>query len=398
MKKKQSVIRYKNPAGQWRFKVSFQLSNYRVRKQNFITKKEAEIYKDKVRLLILTDSYDDYLDSIKKESSSALSVQDYYDRVQRCKIRSIRKTTKHRYFLAIKSHVLPVVGKKSLSDITQSDYQRIFNIVVESGCSAQSAKMVLACFSWLMRRASTDGLIEIAPKPSVRVSRKSRMIYLTDKELNSLVVALNSSEMEGKLWLKIAILLQLECFLRVGELIGLEWRDIDFKSKSISILRQVNHLKEIGETKNSRIHTSFPVSDELLNLLKMYRLRVGNLKFLFPALGYFATTDRSKNRLNKNIGRLSRATYHENLKKIAEMAGISKGRLSSHILRKTGCDRLIRNGFSVHQAAFALRINPQTILRNYSTIDEKHFMMKIRTFEVSKSADKTPTRDFKEIK
>ena len=102
MKKKDSVIRYKTPAGQWRFKVSFQLSSYRVRKQNFHTKKEAEIYRDKVRLLILTDSYDGYLDSIKKVNSSSLSVRDYYDRVQKSKIRGIRKTTKHRYFLELK--------------------------------------------------------------------------------------------------------------------------------------------------------------------------------------------------------------------------------------------------------------------------------------------------------
>ena len=279
-----------------------------------------------------------------------------------------------------------------------SDYQRVFNRVVQSGTSSQSAKMVLACMSWLMKRALDDGLISEFPACLVKVSRKSKMVYFTDVELKSLVRVINSPLMEGKLWLKIAILLQLECFLRVGEVIGLEWRDVDFKNGTISVLRQVNHLLEISETKNSRIHSSFPVSDELIKLMKMYRLKTGGLPFLFPALGYFSKDDRSKNKLNRNIGRLNRATYHENLKQIADAAGIKRSRMSSHVLRKTGGDRLIRNGFSVHQAAFALRINPQTILRNYSTIDVNHFMMKIRTFEVSKSADETPTRDFKEIK
>ena len=84
------------------------------------------------------------------------------------------------------------------------------------------------------------------------------------------------------------------------------------------------------------------------------------------------------------------------LKLIAVEAGIDPKRMSSHVLRKTAGDRLLRSGFTVHQVAHALRIDAKTVLWTYSTLDEKAFEDKLATFKLLKSGNQVPMNDDKE--
>ena len=63
------IKRYKTPQGTWKFKINFQLEGKRVRKEGFHSKNEAAVFIEKIRMLILTDRYEEYINTAKKKSA-----------------------------------------------------------------------------------------------------------------------------------------------------------------------------------------------------------------------------------------------------------------------------------------------------------------------------------------
>ena len=70
--------------------------------------------------------------------------------------------------------------------------------------------------------------------------------------------------------------------LRRGELLGLEWSDINFEKKTMSISRTSVHIRSKGivtdTTKNEYSIREISISDELIELLKLYYQEQQELK------------------------------------------------------------------------------------------------------------------------
>jgi len=376
--KQRYIKKYLDKNNDWKYKVSFQLKGHRVRTQNLNSLKEAVGYRDKIRLLILTGDYESFISNKVSDSNDNLTLRDLINLIKNRNAGDIKDTTKKSYEYVMDRVIVPLIGNVKVSKITNKHFSKIYSDSINKGISPQSIKTYFAVLSYVLRQARQEGLINEVPKPIQQIRKKSRDAYLTDAELELLYQSFDSPYFVDKKWLKVAILLQLNCFIRVGELIGLNWEDICFETKTISITKQFNSLHKISDTKNGRTQKSLPLSDDVIVLLKDYKDEVGNLKFLFPATAYFSKTKRSKNRNSDKIKRLDRSTYHYCLKRLAVEVGIGERKMSSHAFRKTGADGLVRNGFSVPQVAYLLRIDPITILKNYSSVDEDHIKQKLQ--------------------
>ena len=71
------------------------------------------------------------------------------------------------------------------------------------------------------------------------------MEFFNDDECKFLIQSL--TELTGsKLKYKVAILLDIFSGVRRGELIGLEWSDVDFKNETININKSTQYLPENG--------------------------------------------------------------------------------------------------------------------------------------------------------
>jgi integrase len=106
--------------------------------------------------------------------------------------------------------------------------------------------------------------------------------------------------------------------MRLGELINLEWEDIDFERKLISI-----KVKDFWEPKNSRLR-DIPMTDKLLRVLNVLNK---NTRWLF-------VTSRG-NQLNRNHLR-------ERLVKICMRIGIEPGNI--HTFRHSFVSHLVMSG------------------------------------------------------
>ena len=183
-------------------------------------------------------------------------------------------------------------------------------------------------------------------------------------------------------------------FARVGELLALNWTDIDFENKTIAINKQFDSVSlKMGKTKNNKIHTALPLSDDMIVLLKMFKLKCGACKMVFPNAHFFSKDERARGRNNPDTSRMRHTSVHRLLKILAEEAGMDPKRMSSHVLRKTAGDRLIRSGFTAHQVAHALRIDAKTVLWTYSTLDVDAFNEKLSGFTMLKTGNGVAMND-----
>jgi len=392
------IKRYSSDAGNVRWKVDSRVEGIRIRKQNFHTKKEAQTYLEKIRLLIISGGYAQYLAEKEEENKTVndVSFKEYSLQLfNGKKSRDIRNSTKNRYRMALETNLFPVIGSKMLRQITSSDFERIKEIMLSQGYARPTINSPLSALTYVLKRAKEEGRIDTVPRNEVPFKQSKRNIFLTDDEFKRLVRTVDKEFVGKREWFRVFFHLQLNTFTRVGELVALNWTDIDFENKTISINKHYSQSgDELTPTKNGRVHNALPLSDWMVSVLRAYKIKCGFCPIVFPIAHYFSAGKYgSKYKRNMNVPRMSRGGIQRMFKMLASNAGIDPKRLSSHILRKTAGDRLLRSGFSIQQVAHALRIDAKTVLWTYSTLDESAFCEKLKTFTFGISDDMQSSND-----
>lgn len=73
--------------------------------------------------------------------------------------------------------------------------------------------------------------------------------------------------------------------LRTGELVALEWKDIDFKNKTMTISKTMEYRHSTkewrkGEPKSKSGYRTIPLTDEAIRLLKLQKKKNQSLPFI----------------------------------------------------------------------------------------------------------------------
>ena len=191
----------------------------------------------------------------------------------------IRPTTQANYEAKIYQHIIPELGKIPLNQLAQKDLQQFYArmktggrlIRTEQFGKGLSDSMVrglhAACRSAL-EKAVQEGLIRTNPAVGCKLppKRGREMQVLGREELQRFLI---QAQAEGYFEL---FLLDLCTGLRRGELLALQWDDLNFETGELQINKQVYRTKEDGllisqpKTKSSIRTVSLP--QPLLTILK----------------------------------------------------------------------------------------------------------------------------------
>jgi integrase len=218
--------------------------------------------------------------------------------------------------------LLPALGRLRLDHITVQDFERLKARILAKTLSRKRVNNVLNVLSKLLRYAPELELeLEIVGKiPIVKTLKvpPQKFDFFTDVELERLIDAA-----KGEPEWRTAIVLAADAGLWMGEILALEWGDIDLKAGLLTVMRS-DWRGQIGSPKGGRAR-KVPLTRRALAALKAHRHLRGKLVFCWED------------------GRpWTFVTMRAGMKRQEKRAGL---RLTGwHILRHTFCSHLAMRG------------------------------------------------------
>ena len=155
------------------------------------------------------------------------------------------KTMRERTYKAIGNVYVDVLNYRHIQKFITSLAQKGVNKHTGGGLSQKTQKHYVTFISDVINYARTCGLVDDNPctrVKTVKTDKKEKEIYSLD-ELKILLMRINE---KADLQHRVMFNLLAYCGMRRGELMGLEFKDIDFENNTLEIVRTSNYQN--GET------------------------------------------------------------------------------------------------------------------------------------------------------
>ncbi len=188
----------------------------------------------------------------------------------------VKKSTYSAYLLLIENHILPAFGSKE--KIEEGDVQNFVFSKLNDGLSQKSIKDILIVLKMILRFGVKHKFLEY---------QEIDIKFPTDREVKELEVLSISNQKKLLNFLRdnftfknLGVFITLNTGMRIGEMCGLMWDDIDTDNGVIKVRRTVQRIYVIEDdgsrhteisidtpkTKNSI--RDIPMTSELLKILK----------------------------------------------------------------------------------------------------------------------------------
>lgn len=253
----------------WKATVSLGYENgkqLKTRKQGFKSKKDAEKWVTET----LSQKHKGYI----APSTSNILFKDYILKwFNEYKVLNVSLNTKNDYIYRINAHVVPMIGDYKLNELTTSIIQDFYNkLISEKNMKPVSAKKVYDIVNGCLKYAKKSKLIYELPTDIEKQKLEKPKIEFWNKE--EIDFFLNEIK---KHYLYTPIFLDVLTGLRIGELCGLRWCDVDLENGFIEVNSQViqdrisKQLILSSILKTSTSHRTISIPKILIDHLKTLR-------------------------------------------------------------------------------------------------------------------------------
>jgi len=218
----------------------------------------------------------------------------------------IKESTYATYTNIIENHITPSLGTKNINNIKNDDLQNMIFEKLNSGSLNNSRGLSLktvrdimtvtrSCLNSAMKKGIIKRKVFEYKFPKNMADKKIKIFTHTEQSKLFEYIISNLDEKS------LGILISLLCGLRIGEICGLKWCDIDFKNEMLSVNRTVQriYIKKplsretrivISSPKTSSSYRSIPLSKHLIKIMKKFQkedtfyLISGNKNFIEPRI------------------------------------------------------------------------------------------------------------------
>ena len=228
-------------------------------------------------------------DKVKPDMHFADWLEYWYENHSKPKL---RPTTQAGYEGRIRLHIIPEIGQIPLNKLTQNDLQQFYARLKKNGRKARtecygeglSDRMVRMCHATCrtaLEKAVQEGLIRTNPAVGCKLPpKKAREMQVLDRdELQRFLI---QAQVEGYYEL---FLLDLATGLRRGELMALQWDDLDFATGVLNVNKQVyavNGKLQFSEPKTKNSIRKLVLPPAVVIVLREYKKTVHS-RWMFPS-------------------------------------------------------------------------------------------------------------------
>ena len=224
-------------------------------------------------------AYTQYKQTGKSFTPSNISVSDYMDYWidNYCKV-NLKANTASTYKKKIDLYIKPAIGSYYLKDIEPSLLQELINNLFNTGMSRNSLGNVKGILTKSFAYAKTTArFINDDPsatislplpraKAEVKTKKKVRVVW-TDEQLDTVF----KTFAQGHIY-HMPLLLAYRCGMRLGEIFGLMWNDIDFAKGILSVNRQVQNHNDKWYLENPKYDSFRTIELDDITISELKRL------------------------------------------------------------------------------------------------------------------------------
>jgi integrase len=157
---------------------------------------------------------------------------------------AVKATSYRAYESQTRNHIVPAIGKVKLSRLTPAHLQALYAAKLREGMKPASVRQIHAILHKALEQAVRFSLIPTNPASKVDPPkiRQEEIAPLTAEQASKLLdVTRNERDHYEALYM-----LALTTGLRIGELLGLKWSDIDLHPRRLRVSRQLQRSREEG--------------------------------------------------------------------------------------------------------------------------------------------------------
>lgn len=186
----------------------------------------------------------------------------------------VKPRTHHRYEELLRLHVLPYVGSLQLKKLKPLHIEHLLTKGREKGLSERTLLHLFRVLHTALGQAVKWQLVDRNAAKAVQPPRpeKNEMDAVTPEDVERILDAATNTEIE------VPVTIALGTGMRLGEILGLRWSDIDFETESIRVRQTLNVDRTFGTPKSYRSRRSIPLPKFLLRALKTQRARQSKLR------------------------------------------------------------------------------------------------------------------------
>lgn len=278
---------------------------------------------------------------------------------------AVRHSTQRIYESYIRLYIKPKLGSIPLNKLTQNDFQQFCTWMKtdarmdqDDGEKGLADTQVRNCHSLCYRaleQAVTENLISQNPATGCKLPpiKREEMKILSREAMQKLLIQAREENYYE------LFLLELATGLRLGELVALQWDDMDLTTGALHINKQATIIGPdvvITEPKTKAAIRTLLLPPQVVNVFREYRDRADS-RWLFPSP-------------KKEDMPLRPSVVHQRLHRILDHAGCERVRF--HDLRHTFATNALAYGMDVKTLSTILgHVSSATTLNTYSHITDE---------------------------
>lgn len=179
------------------------------------------------------------------QQPSRMTVGEWLDIWQSDYLGNTKPHTRKSYHGVIENHIRPVIGAVKLSALTPVQVQKLINNIKSTRkttkgeqVNPKTVKNVHGILHSALQQAVVCGYINVNPADRVVLPKrtKAEISVLEEQKIPAFLKAIAGHPFE------FLYLVDLFTGMRQSELLGLQWGDIDFEARTLTIRRQLQYL------------------------------------------------------------------------------------------------------------------------------------------------------------